>query len=60
MPSLDEVVAEFPREPLLLHIKSDDPAEGEALARRLCELDGQRLARPFFKPAGSLVSRVFP
>lgn len=44
MPSLDEVLAEFPREPLLLHIKSDDPAEGEALARRLSELDGQRLA----------------
>ncbi len=44
MPSLDEVLAEFPHEPLLIHVKSDDPAEGEALARRLSALDPPRLA----------------
>lgn len=44
MPSLDEVLAEFPQKPLLLHVKSDDPAEGEALARRLSELDDGQLA----------------
>ncbi|MEU6269777.1 glycerophosphodiester phosphodiesterase family protein [Saccharopolyspora shandongensis] len=44
MPSLDEVLAAFPREPLLIHVKSDDVAEGVALAQRLSELDSSRLA----------------
>ncbi|RKT82266.1 glycerophosphoryl diester phosphodiesterase [Saccharopolyspora antimicrobica] len=43
MPSLDEVLAAFPREPLLIHVKSDDPAEGAALAERLSALDASRL-----------------
>lgn len=44
MPSLDEVLEEFPEEPLLIHVKSDDPEEGEALAARLAELGDGRLA----------------
>ncbi|MFC3997917.1 glycerophosphodiester phosphodiesterase family protein [Nocardiopsis sediminis] len=44
MPSLDEVLAEFPDDDLLLHVKSDDPAEGELLAGRLAELPDERLA----------------
>lgn len=43
MPSLDEVFAEFPTEPLLIHVKSDDPAEGGALADRLSRLSDRRL-----------------
>ncbi|MFC4564420.1 glycerophosphodiester phosphodiesterase family protein [Nocardiopsis mangrovi] len=44
MPSLDEVLAEFPEGDLLLHIKSDDPAEGGLLADRLSALPAERLA----------------
>ncbi|MFC7330177.1 glycerophosphodiester phosphodiesterase family protein [Marinactinospora rubrisoli] len=44
MPSLDEVFAEFPDEELLIHVKSDDPAEGELLAEHLARLPGDRLA----------------
>lgn len=32
MPTLDEVFAEFPHQSLLIHIKSDDPEEGNQLA----------------------------
>ena len=45
MPSLDEVLAEFPDRPLLIHVKSDDTAEGEALATRLAALGPERLTR---------------
>jgi glycerophosphoryl diester phosphodiesterase len=38
MPSLDEVLAAFPRKRFLIHIKSNDPAEGEKLAARLLRL----------------------
>jgi glycerophosphoryl diester phosphodiesterase len=38
MPSLDEVLAAFPGRRLLIHIKSNDPAEGEKLAARLSAL----------------------
>jgi glycerophosphoryl diester phosphodiesterase len=38
MPSLDEVLAAFPDKGLLIHIKSNDPAEGEKLAERLKQL----------------------
>lgn len=44
MPSLDEVLDEFDRQPLLIHVKSDDPDEGRALAARLSSLDDDRLA----------------
>lgn len=53
MPSLDEVLAAFPGRRLLIHIKSNDPAEGEKLgdylawltpdARRLLAVYGGRL-----------------
>lgn len=43
MPSLDEVFEAFESESLLLHVKSDDPAEGELLAKRLSALDDDRL-----------------
>ena len=38
MPSLDEVLAAFPGKSFLIHIKSNDPAEGEKLAQRLRQL----------------------
>jgi glycerophosphoryl diester phosphodiesterase len=44
MPSLDEVLAAFPERRLLIDIKSNDPADGEALARRLAQLPPERLA----------------
>ncbi len=38
MPSLDEVLSEFPRRRFLINIKSNDPAEGKILAERLARL----------------------
>jgi glycerophosphoryl diester phosphodiesterase len=43
MPSLDEVLARFPDRRFLIHIKSNDPREGEALAERLLRLPAPRL-----------------
>lgn len=45
MPSLDEVLEAFPDRALLIHIKSDDPGEGELLAEYLQRLSADRLAR---------------
>ncbi|NJO22975.1 MAG: glycerophosphodiester phosphodiesterase, partial [Sphingomonadales bacterium] len=45
LPSLDEVLAAFPGKRLLIHIKSNDPGEGELLARRLGALDAGKLGR---------------
>lgn len=45
MPSLDEVLARFPDRRLLIHIKSNDPSEGEALAARLLKLAPEQLTR---------------
>lgn len=45
MPSLDEVLARFPERRFLIHIKSNDPREGEALAERLLRLPSSRLGR---------------
>jgi glycerophosphoryl diester phosphodiesterase len=42
MPSLREVLAEFPKQPLLINIKSNDPTEGERLAAYLAELTDAR------------------
>lgn len=43
MPSLDEVLARFPGRRFLIHVKSNDPREGEALAERLLRLPASRL-----------------
>ncbi|HHY82398.1 MAG TPA: glycerophosphodiester phosphodiesterase [Clostridiales bacterium] len=43
MPSLDEVFESFPGKRLLLHIKSNDPAEGQALAEYLKKLPSERI-----------------
>lgn len=43
MPSLGEVLDAFPGRSLLVNIKSDDAAEGEALAARLAQLPATRL-----------------
>lgn len=43
MPSLDEALEHFPDRTLLIHIKSDDPREGELLASYLKKLPNQRL-----------------
>lgn len=45
MPSLDEVLDYFPDRSLLIHIKSDDPREGELLAGYLKKLPQDRLTR---------------
>lgn len=45
MPSLDEVLDHFPDRTLLIHIKSDDPREGELLASYLKKLPNERLTR---------------
>lgn len=44
MPSLDEVLARFPGRAFLIHMKSDDPREGELLAAFLSTLPPERLA----------------
>lgn len=43
MPSLDEVMTYFPNRSLLIHIKSDNPQEGEKLANYLSKLPESRL-----------------
>ncbi len=43
MPSLDEVLTKFPNREFLIHIKSDDPAEGIQLAQYLFALPEKRL-----------------
>ncbi|MVO98051.1 glycerophosphodiester phosphodiesterase family protein [Paenibacillus lutrae] len=43
MPSLEEVLAYFPDQPFLIHIKSNDPQEGGQLARYLETLPDNRL-----------------
>lgn len=43
MPTLDEVLTAFPTQSLLIHIKSNDPAEGAALAERLSTEKPDRL-----------------
>ncbi len=45
LPSLDEVLSAFPGKRLLIHIKSNDPGEGDLLARRLGALDAEQLGR---------------
>ena len=45
LPSLDEVLTEFADKRLLIHIKSNDPAEGALLARRLSTLPPEQLGR---------------
>lgn len=45
MPSLDEVLARFPGRRFLVHIKSNDPREGELLAERLLRLPSSQLER---------------
>ncbi len=42
MPSLDDVLAAFPRQRFLINVKSRDPAEGEALARVLNAMTPER------------------
>lgn len=44
MPTLAEVIDRFPGKGLLVNVKSDDPAEGEALARYLGRWPASRLA----------------
>lgn len=45
MPSLQEVLAYFPDGNFLIHIKSNDPQEGELMAEFLRNLPEERLAR---------------
>lgn len=45
LPSLDEVLAAFPDRRLLIHVKSNDPGEGEKLVARLRRLAPDALQR---------------
>lgn len=45
MPSLDEVMDYFPESSFLIHIKSNDPKEGELLAEYFNDLSEERLAK---------------
>lgn len=45
MPTLDEVLAHFPERRFLIHIKSNEAREGEALAERLLRLPASRFER---------------
>lgn len=45
MPSLDEVLATFPDQSFLINVKSNDPSEGEALAKFLVGLPSPRRAQ---------------
>ncbi|WP_400164012.1 glycerophosphodiester phosphodiesterase family protein [Brevibacillus sp. TJ4] len=45
MPTLDEVLDQFPEQSLLIHVKSNDPLEGEKLAERFASLPENRLSR---------------
>jgi glycerophosphoryl diester phosphodiesterase len=45
LPSLDQVLAAFPERRLLIDIKSNEPGDGEKLARRLARLPREQLAR---------------
>jgi glycerophosphoryl diester phosphodiesterase len=45
MPSLDEVLSDFPEGEFLIHIKSDDPEEGKQLAHYLSKLSEKRLSQ---------------
>lgn len=44
MPSLDEVLENFPEQALLIHVKSNAPAEGVMLAEYLSKLPAERRA----------------
>jgi glycerophosphoryl diester phosphodiesterase len=58
MPSLDEVLAAFPGKGLLIHIKSNDPADGEKLAARLAQLP-QELRSPIAVYGGDRPVQAF-
>jgi glycerophosphoryl diester phosphodiesterase len=45
MPTLPEVPAYFPKQPLVLHLKSDEQKDGEELARYLSRLPQERQKR---------------
>ncbi|MFE8699917.1 glycerophosphodiester phosphodiesterase family protein [Cytobacillus sp. FJAT-54145] len=45
MPSLQEVLTAFPEKPFLIHIKSNDPEEGELLAQYLKNFSEARLTQ---------------
>ncbi|USG67152.1 glycerophosphodiester phosphodiesterase [Brevibacillus ruminantium] len=45
MPSLDEVLTHFPDKEFLIHVKSNDPHEGEQLAGFLAKLPSSRLSQ---------------
>lgn len=45
MPTLDEVLARFPDKRFLIHVKSNDLAEGEMLEKRLAALEPHQLEK---------------
>lgn len=45
MPSFDEVMSRFPDRPLLIHVQSNDPEDGELLATRLGSMPESRLGQ---------------
>ncbi len=45
MPTIDEVLSQFPEQNFLIHIKSNDPMEGERLSEYLSEFPASRLTQ---------------
>lgn len=62
MPSLDEVLTRFPAQSLLIHIKSNDPNEGEQLGETLAKLPEARRSQLTVyggdKPIAALQARM--
>ncbi len=62
MPTLDEVLSHFPEQSFLIHIKSNDPKEGEQLSRYLTKLPNSRLKKLSFyggdRPIASLKEKL--
>ena len=58
LPTVEQVVAEFPGRELLLDLKNDDPAEGDRLAAYLATLPAERLSRIGVYGGDAAVARV--
>jgi hypothetical protein len=58
MPTLDEVLAAFPDKPLLINVKSNDPAEGRKLAEYLAKLPKVRRDTQMAYGGGAPIERL--
>jgi len=59
MPTLPEVLAHFPKQPLVLRLKSDEQKDGEELARDLSRLPRERQKRlTVYRSIAAVVERL--